>query len=89
MTLAIQDYLESIKSKVQTKRQKSSKVKEELLQIIKENIKSEKPNTFKELANSLGRKNQVYLRQLVKKNPETFRVEKVNGVSIVLPTETE
>ena len=87
--LAIQDYLESIKSKVQSKKTKQSKVKEELLGIIKENIENGEPNTFKALSNSLGRKNQVYLRQLVKKHPETFRVEKVNGVSIVLPAETE
>ncbi len=85
--LAIQDYLESIKSKVQSKRQKSSKLKNQLLEIVKANIENGEPNTFKNLTEKVGHKHQSYIRQLVNKNKDTFRIEKVNGVSIVLPAQ--
>lgn len=84
--LAIQDYLNSIKGQVKTRRERGSKVKEELLKIIKENIEKKIPNTFKQLREQLNVKGQTYLRKVVKNHPE-FKIEKVNGVSIVLPTE--
>ena len=85
--LAIKEYLESIKDKVETKRQKSSKLKNQLLEIVKSNIENGEPNTFKNLTERIGHKHQSYIRQLVSKNQETFKIVKVNGVSIVLPTQ--
>jgi len=85
--LAIKEYLESIKDKVETKRQKSSKLKNQLLEIVKSNIENGEPNTFKHLTERVGHKHQSYIRQLVSKNQETFKIVKVNGVSIVLPAE--
>ena len=87
MTLAINEYLESIKSKVQSKRSKTSKLKNQLLEIVKSNIENGEPNTFKHLTERIGHKHQSYIRQLVSKNQDTFRIEKVNGVSIVLPAQ--
>ena len=87
--LAIQDYLESIKNKVQSKRPKSSKLKNQLLEIVKENIENGEPNTFKNLTESIGHKHESYIRMLVNKNQDTFQVVKVNGISVVVPAEEE
>lgn len=87
--LAIKEYLETIKDKVETKRTKSSKLKNQLLEIVKENIENGEPNTFKNLTERIGHKHQSYIRQLVAKNSDAFNIVKVNGVSVVLPTVEE
>lgn len=89
MTLAIKEYLESIQNKVETKKQKPSKLKEELLEIVKSNIENGEPNTFKNLTERVNHKHQSYIRQLVAKNSDAFKIVKVNGVSIVLPAKEE
>lgn len=81
------EHIENASSKVKKERgQKESKVLKDLVSIVEEANKQEKPVTIKLALKCLGKEKATYgsyIRTLVVKNADKIYFEKTNGVNVI------
>lgn len=82
----LQAYLSQVEGQLQREgRGRSSKVEASILSLVKEYIEDNKPTTIKNICNELNKKPQQ-IHQVVKKS-STLKKVKVNGFTLVVPSE--
>ena len=83
--LNLNTYLENVKEELKSTRNRESKVENSILDLVKETIEEGKATTVKYVATSLNKSTQQ-IHQVLKK-ATTIRKEKVNGRTLIVPSD--